>query len=160
ENAFLVAFPGVRDLFGNLSNQLAGSVTVNMRNELWGAEANARLNMSGCSRYRADLLVGFRYLDVEDDLSIASVTRSTPASPNTLIPFNRQTIGAPFTLGVLDSFQTRNQYYGGQLGFHLETTRGRLFANLRTKVALGVMHQEADIAGLSRVTGVLITPTQ
>jgi hypothetical protein len=157
ENSLLVAFPGIPlptnpftgQPFGPPLNQLAGSVTATTRNDVWGFDTNARINLSGCASYRADLLIGFRYLRVTDDLGVNSISNSVPGSTNTLLTFNKQRIVAPFTVGVADSFRTTNDYYGGQIGAHLEGHVGRLFADFRGLLALGVMHQSVDIAGSS-----------
>jgi hypothetical protein len=157
ENSLLVAFPGIPQPinpltgqpFGPPLNQLAGSVYAFTRNDVWGFDTNARINLSGCATYRADLLVGFRYLRVTDDLVVDSTSSSVPGSPNSLLTFNRQVIVPPFRVGILDSFRTTNDFYGGQVGTHLEATVGPLFADFRGLIGLGWMHQGVNIAGSS-----------
>jgi Putative beta barrel porin-7 (BBP7) len=151
ENSFLVAFPGINSPAGTL-NQLAGTINVQTRNELWGAELNGRLGIAGNCWYRGDLLLGFRYAEVKDNLDITSTSQTTPASPLTVLNFSRTNFAAPFTLQVSDSFRTRNEFYGGQVGANIEVHRGNLFADFRAKLALGVVHQTVDISGQSVLT--------
>src|SRR5262249_38986471 len=115
--------------------------------------------VTGCSWYRADMLVGFRYAEIKDNLAIASVSRTTPASPLTTLNFNGQTFAAPFSLSIGDSFHTRNEFYGGQIGADITAYRGNLFANFRAKLALGDFHQNANIIGRSVLTPTGGTPT-
>jgi hypothetical protein len=151
ENSFLVAFPGIASPVGPLS-QFSGTISAQTRNELWGAELNARLGIAGNCWYRGDLLLGFRYAEVKDDLDITSTSQTTPASPLTVLNFSGTNFLAPFTLQVSDSFRTRNEFYGGQVGADIEVHRGNLFADFRAKLALGVVHQTVDISGQSVLT--------
>lgn len=147
ENSLPVSLPG---LFG-------GSATASTRNEFWGAELNGRINLGGNSSWRADLLVGFRYLNVEDNLNVTSVSNTlagVPISSLAILANGTRTtaFAAPVgagqpTLTIVDSFLTRNEYFAGQLGTNIEVHRGRLFATFTGKIALGVMRQNVAING-------------
>src|SRR5205823_4668327 len=109
---------------------------------LQGAEANALHNLCCCDHgceggYRVDLIGGFRYLDLDERLTITEDITVLPTSP--ILTGNR--------IGVLDEFRTKNRFYGGQLGVQGEVRRGRLFANARALVALGNTEQIVDIFG-------------
>lgn len=140
-----------------LAPLLTGSVNVNTRNQFWGVESNARINVGGGCNFRADVLAGFRYADIEDDLTISSVSRTT-ANPGSIFPrFAGQPVGpggagVKGALSVIDSFTTRNNFYGGQVGANIEVVRGRFFADLTGKLAIGVMDQKVNIQGLSVLT--------
>jgi hypothetical protein len=157
ENSLLVAFPGIPQPinpltgqpFGPPLSQLAGSVVAGTKNTVWSFDTNARINLSGSNTYRADLLLGFRYVRVSDDLIVSSTSSSVPGSTNTLLTFNGKRIPAPFTVNVVDAFGTRNDYYGGQVGTVLEGHWGRLYADFRGTLALGVMTQSVNITGSS-----------
>jgi hypothetical protein len=155
ETSFLVAAPP--GLVGQGSQ--AGSIVVTTRNELWGAEANARIYAGGNCFYRADVLAGFRYLQVKDDLNIGSV--SSAVGPNNFIPLSG--LGLPSnvtagTLAVSDRINTENDYYGGQVGARIELRKGGWFADFTGKLALGVMHQQVDINGTTTATNVIVPP--
>ncbi|HXG10886.1 MAG TPA: BBP7 family outer membrane beta-barrel protein [Gemmataceae bacterium] len=118
-------------------NRATGGVRVELPSQLWGAEANLRRNvLLGCG-YRLDLIAGFRYLDLDEGVHIMELGTLLP----TVQPFG----GSRFF--VFDNFDTRNQFYGGQLGAETELRRGRWFVNFRGKVALGGTHQTIDILG-------------
>ena len=53
---------------------------------------------------------------------------------------------------VFDSFETRNQFYGGQVGARAEYRRGPWFLDLRGMVALGNTRQSVTINGGQAVT--------
>ena len=99
ETAELVASTGV----------LRGATAVSSGTELWGTEANLKRRLlCGCNGY-LDLLGGFRYLDLREQLRvnenlISLVPLGTPA-----VPAGTQTL-------ITDYFGTTNQFYGGQLG--------------------------------------------
>src|SRR5262249_50272519 len=136
QNSLLVAFPGVvvknpvtGQPIGPPVNRLSGSAAATTRNDIWSMDTNARLNLSGNGCYRADMLVGFRYVSVDDDLDV--VSRTTAAVPNTVGSFGGQKIAPPFTTTVLDSFHTSNEFYGAQIGAVLEGHRNQLYADFR-----------------------------
>jgi hypothetical protein len=122
----LVAFPGV----------VVGAVGVSSSSRLWGVEGNARHRLlCGCNGY-LDVLAGFRYLELDEDLQVTeNLVRLDPA-------------GGPGT-GILlfDSFSTKNQFYGGQLGVDGEFRRNRFFVGGTVKLALGVMHEQVSVNG-------------
>jgi hypothetical protein len=122
-------------LFLAAPGQAAGSVAVATGTRFWGTEANARFRAAEEQTWHFDLLAGFRYLQLEDDLSIVCFSTNLPAGPS-----------APSSAGI-DSFNTRNQYYSGQLGAETALRRGRLDLDLRGKVALGIMHEDVNVAG-------------
>lgn len=137
----LIAFPGIS----------TGGVRVNSNSDLQGADLNMICNLccqpaccetdcqTDCCRkvsYRLDLLAGPRWLNLDEDLVITE--QLTDAT------------GTMFT--VVDRFETRNNFYGGQIGARAEWQRGRCFVNVLGKVALGVTHQEVRITGTTVIT--------
>lgn len=114
----------------------AGSLAVQSSSQLWGAEANGLYRL-GTERIQVQLLGGFRYLDLMENLRLTDA-------------FND-----PVTGGVLltqDRFQTRNQFYGGQIGTRLGWTAGQMFAETTLLVALGSSHEVLNIRGATTVT--------
>lgn len=122
----LVAFPGLS----------VGSATVNMDTSLWGAELNARRYLASNCCSRLDVLAGFRYMNLSEELKITESFASTPGSGSNLV------LGT-----VQDQFKTENHFYGGQVGLVGEVRRGRWFANARGTVALGNVAQSVEIGG-------------
>ncbi len=64
ETALLLASPGLA----------SATVNASTRNTVWGTEADTRINLTGGPRYRADLIAGFRYLQLTDDLTLSSAS--------------------------------------------------------------------------------------
>jgi hypothetical protein len=135
----VVAFPGVAR--GRIRATLNGEDSDSKHDKLHpknrtlqGAELNLLCNLC-CEplhshSFRLDLLAGPRWLQFNEDLVIAEqVTVPT----------------ATFT--IFDRFETRNTFYGGQIGARAEWQRGCWFVNLLGKVAVGSTHQEVRISG-------------
>jgi hypothetical protein len=148
ENALVVALPG----------SLTGNAVASTSNTLWGYEVNGRFNVGGCSNWRADALLGFRYLNVHDDLTVTSTSNPTDGgvvgilAPDSFGVPLRTVTGPPAALTVVDAFSTRNEYYGGQAGINLEYVRGQLSVGFLGKLALGVMRQSVNIQGATSLT--------
>jgi Putative beta barrel porin-7 (BBP7) len=142
-NAELIAFPGLA----------SGTVAVHSTTRLQGPEANLICNLccscgdcgdcDGPARsYRVDLISGFRYLDLREGLGVGENTQILPAAP----------LFAPANIRAFDQIDTRNQFYGGQLGVRAEVRQNRLFANVTGKLALGDTHQTVDSNGATTIT--------
>lgn len=118
----------------------SGGVQAHLQNSLWGAEINYRRFLAGTPCYRLDALVGFRYMNFSENLSITETFLRTPDSP--------VTVGSPAVGGVIgDRFRAENNFYGGQVGLTGEIRRGRWFMDTRATVAFGTVHQTAEING-------------
>lgn len=135
QTAEVVAGPGVAN----------GSVTAAMRSTVWGAEVNYRRFLAGNGMARVDGLVGYRYLDVSEDLTITEMFARVPGSdPN---------IGIPAVAGVItDRFRTDNRFHGGQIGAIGTINRGRWSLEGRGTVAFGTVFQSATISGAQTLT--------
>ena len=79
-------------------------------------------------------MAGFRYVDLRETLNISTVSSDILTVPNTV-------------LSQSDQFNTRNQFYGGQLGGRINWQYDRFVLDLTGKLALGDTHQTVDIQG-------------
>ena len=122
----------------------SATVNASTRNTVWGAEADARVNATGGEWYRADLLAGFRYLQLTDDLTVNS---ASTALENGFVQFQGAPQTAPATVTTFDHFHTKNDFYGGNLGGAVELRRGPWFADFRGTLGVGVVHQVLTIDG-------------
>jgi len=138
QDAELVTFPGI----------IKGTVAATASSgPLLGAEALFRRNLCSCcwggNGFRLDGLAGFRFLYLQEDLAIQeNLTSTDPASkvpPGTLINLN-------------DRFDTRNDFYGGEVGLAAEFFSGRWSLNLVSKLAVGATQSVVNIAGSTVVT--------
>ena len=150
QNVQLVAFPalagGQNILTATGLGIASGDFHASTYSRFQGADLNALCGLcSGCN-YRVLMLAGFRYLQLEEGISITENTLVNPALP----------AGSPFfggsAISMTDQFDTRNNFYGAQLGLRGEVRGGRVFLEVQSKVALGVTHQVVDIHGSTSIT--------
>lgn len=122
-----------------------GTVTATMRSTVWGAEANYRRFLAGGGASRLDFLVGYRYLDLREDLTITETFARVPGSD--------PTVGVPAQSGVVtDRFRTENHFHGGQIGLAGTIQRGRWSLDGRGTIAFGTVFQSAEISGGQMLT--------
>lgn len=112
-----------------------GGISIASASRLWGAEANALLNVRRRERFTLDLLAGFRYLDLTEDLNVK------------VSAFEDFGGGDSVLVAGADRFATRSQFYGGQVGARTGFRYERLTLDLTGKLALGGTHQVVDIGG-------------
>jgi hypothetical protein len=92
--------------------------------------------------YRLDILGGYRYVQLTDQVVISE--QLAAADPNANTP-----VGTGFN--VFDSFYSKNTFNGGQIGLAGEIRRGRFFGSARTLVAFGGVHKEVEIFGSTTI---------
>jgi hypothetical protein len=145
-------------IFVSAPGGFTGSFAFATSSRLWGAEANLVRNLVSSPRVNLDLLLGFRYLDLEEDLEISQTTQALEGGElffNNLDPTNPIPLDPSSTLTIVDRFHTRNQFYGGQIGGRLGYRWGPVVLNLSGKVAMGPNHEAVDVTGTTTAT----TPT-
>jgi hypothetical protein len=124
--------------FVALPGSSTGTLRINAPSEVWGMQANMTCKWcSGCD-YRLDLLGGFRFLSLREQLEVIEDIQTLPGLPD---PFNNTHVL------VRDSFATNNQFYGGQVGASYQKTIDRFTLGATGILAMGVTHQELTIQG-------------
>lgn len=118
----------------NLPGQFAGRAEVSANTWLQGLDANVLHNVSAAGSVQYDLLGGFRWVNVQENLTF------TTDSPN-VFP------NPPAFFHTYDSFDTNNNFYGAQLGGRATFNNGRLLFNATGKVAIGDMVERTSISG-------------
>ena len=141
----IIAYPGITN----------GNVMVTTGSFLQGVELNLTSTMyqSSDRRFRLEGLVGFRYLNLNESLNINEYD-------NVAVSRQYAGLGIPFAgdnIAITDSFTTRNDFYGAQLGGRAEFQYKRLSLELLGKVALGCSNEVVNIQGTTNITG---QPTQ
>ena len=123
ESSTRIALPGGFSGIATLANS--------MRMQGW--EATGVFNLARSDRGRLELIGGFRYWNLDEELEFAtnSVTVIGPAD----------------VFQTNDEFATNNHFYGGQIGVRGEINRGRFFLQGGGKVALGSMRQTVNTSG-------------
>jgi hypothetical protein len=128
--------------FVNLPGQINGSVGVRTTNQFWGIEENLRYPITCGCNWKLDFLAGVRYLNLTERLQVAenvNTTTAPAADPNFL---------------VNDSFGTRNNFYGGQVGLDGEYRWCRWYVGATGKLAAGDMHESVNINGSTTISGI------
>lgn len=122
--------------------------------QFWGAEAGFR---GECWRFchgpwkgYIDMLSGFRYLDLDENLSITSVTAFAPGA----LPLS----GA--TVTTLDRFSTHNRIYAGQVGLEAMVQKGNWALLGYGKVGIGGNRQNVRISGQTTLANSTVFPNQ
>lgn len=108
-------------------------VGFNTRSQLLGYDVNGMYGAGYGGPIRVDLLGGFRYLRLNEDMLLVALSTGQPVT------------GDAFTTS--DSFSTRNSFYGGQVGARISLDGGIVFGEITGKVAAGPMIEQMDAAG-------------
>jgi hypothetical protein len=144
---------------------LSGSFAIHSDILVWGYEINAVAHSIRTAERSFEILVGFRSLTLNENLSINQIFSSAQDDVLTLqFPRAGQGADSYFFLPkeaivkVVDSFATRNQFYGANVGGRFGWDFGRLSADLTAKIAVGVTHQQVEIDGSSFSSLVKLNP--
>jgi hypothetical protein len=135
EDSLAISGPGSSIIGDAVGTGIEGTIWAESSVNMWAAEAYTRLRLNCNKNCKVDFLSGYSHLNLEDVLRISS-----------------RTIANPNDYRFHDTFETRNQFNGGQLGFELALTEGRLTFRSMTKVHLGNMNQRVFIDGSHSVT--------
>jgi hypothetical protein len=128
-NAALVSFPGV----------VAGSLTADARSSVIGGGVNGVRNLCGDGCGRLDLLVGYRYFNLTDEVNIHDDTTTLAGA----LPGTR--------VGSTDRFRTQNNFHGGVLGLSGERRFNRVFIGAKASIAFGANTEVVDISGTTAI---------
>ncbi len=165
ENVELVAFPR------GSARSLDGTIDITATTRFHGAGAHFVFTLcrqegfwtDDCScknytdRFRAILTAGYRYLDLEDSLSITETLTAT--SPQPVDPTNPTGAQGVSAFLIHDQFNTQNTFSGGDLGMKFEFQRNRWSLDVFPRIALGSTHEVVDINGSTRTTSPSTTGT-
>ncbi|HEV3235698.1 MAG TPA: BBP7 family outer membrane beta-barrel protein [Gemmataceae bacterium] len=125
-----------------------GGIDVFSDSRLWNGEVNWLFNFFETANIRGDLLAGVHYIGQDESLRISQ--SSTFLSGSTC--FFGSTLLPPDILSLTDRVETRNEFFGGQIGARGTWHSGSFIANLSGKVALGSNHQSVNITGKTQKT--------
>jgi hypothetical protein len=124
EDVFVTAAPGGPN----------GSVFVTTTTRMQGAEFNFVANLADRKGWKLNGLVGYRFLQVHEGLTVQQMQ------------YTSRTFGPTY-----DEFDGHNRFHGGQLGLHADLTRGWVFCELTGKVAFGQTFEVVRIDGATAV---------
>lgn len=140
--AELIAFPGA----------FSGTAAARSESHFWGSNAYFVCPVKCTECTSVELLAGFEYLDLREDLTYAQTSQILPGGE---AGFAGRVLLSPTTVGIGEHFGTRNQFYGGSVGTQFEVRFGNYFLNTQGKLGLGDMHSAATVEGVTTAT----TPT-
>ncbi|MGL4420670.1 MAG: BBP7 family outer membrane beta-barrel protein [Gemmataceae bacterium] len=133
-----------QNLYSALPGQYPGGISVFADTQFYGGDGNLRVDWYRLLADRNELLVGFRYLGLEESLIIR----------------DRSDLGGGVVNTVTDVFRTKNNFYGGQVGLHTRLLgTGRATIDIVNKLALGAVNQRAEIFGTNTFTGLPVQDT-
>jgi len=149
ENAITESFP-----LSPFGGGFMGGDTVISHSRLWGGDANILLNLFRNESLTVNGMVGFRYANLREDITLIGQSTNILDVNAVPIPGGVAFLNNFFngTVTSYDTFSTRNQFYGGQLGAEGTATFGKFFVDLSGTVALGSTHQVVQIGGLSTLS--------
>lgn len=133
ENALRIAYA---DGINTGDVDFAGTVSARSSFSVYAAEAYGRLRLLAGKGYRSDLIGGYSHFNIEDDLSLHAAATQIEMGP-----------GQGNRYSYNDSFDARNEFNGGQIGFLTSVGRGRWSLSALTKVHLGNMDQTLTNSG-------------
>lgn len=136
--------PGEFGFANAIPDLRVGGTTITSTSRLWGAEVNLTNKLADCGCVGACWLLGFRYLDLNEDVAI---NQQETAINDTNVAF-----GVPFpnnSTSVTDHFRGHNEFYGAQVGVRAAACWRQLFFAVQGKVALGDMREVVTIDGTS-----------
>ena len=132
EDAALIGFPG----------ENSGDIHVKFTNNLMGNDAYFRVMIERSRLRRLDVISGYQFLRMDDDLRIDSTTNVI--DPLSLIN------GAQ--INVFDRFRGTNEFHGAMLGVQGTMARGCWSLNGLAKCGFGNNHQQIIIEGRQEVS--------
>jgi Putative beta barrel porin-7 (BBP7) len=107
-----------------------GSVNFSAGSRLLGAEVDGRRRLYCRDDFRVELLAGYRYLRLSEDLTVGA---GLPGGPTAEV-----------------EVATLNQFHGGQFGVEGEYRYGRWYLDLLGKLGMGATFKEIDAAAALR----------
>jgi hypothetical protein len=102
-----------------------------LTSRLQGAEANGVVRVTNFPDLQVEVLGGFRFLDLRENLSLA--VPGIPGGPGLIVP-------------MLDHSDAENLFFGWQLGARAECRLGDWFVNGTAKAGLGDMYERVNLS--------------
>ncbi len=127
QSTVLIAFP----------NAASGSIDVRGTSNVFGGDISVRQLLYGRFGGSVDVLYGYQYMRLDEDLSVSSTSLSLDGS---LGP-------AGSVISIADSIDTENEFHGGQLGIASRYREGCWSFRSLAKIGLGSLRRTAKRSG-------------
>lgn len=132
---------------------VTGTAAYYMSSRFGGVEINPVFNAVNRGNFWLDLWLGFRFVCLDEDFRLTTFSQTQGAAT---LGFQGQQVSGSRT--VSDFFGTRNEFYSGQFGGRAQWQRGPVILDLQSKIALGSMHEVAQVSGFTTATSATLTP--
>jgi hypothetical protein len=120
-----------------LPGDLTGGATIKNTLQFWGAQALGVMNLFRDDNWELSGLAGFRYLDLSERFNLTADLEGLSSSDM----YKGQS-------GIVsDTFETWNQFYGGDFGLRGRYTQGPWYLELTTTMAAGVSRETETVSG-------------
>lgn len=132
-----------------------GGISSSAETLLAGAELLTSVRYCDTGKFRADALVGFQFLALDESLQINDFANTLPGGTATFLgtAFRR-----PATTYVEDRFTTQNRFYGGVVGTRISCQVEAFTLAVTGKVGLGQMYEAVTANGTTTLTGPFPAP--
>ena len=134
EDTLLIAFPGARE---------NSRISVNGTSDVFGADISVHQFLYGKYGGTIDLVYGYQYMRLDEDLSIFSTLTNSDTSGPTPVG----TI-----IDVNDSFEAISEFHGAQIGFASHYRERRWSFNSLIKFGFGSLNRIAKRSGTTSTT--------
>lgn len=135
-SAILLAFP----------DSFSGGADVQAFQRFWGVQAHVGCHLHDNSDWGVDFLVGGKYLRMRENLTISDVAIT---GANGLGFFNGALTQIGDTRLRQDSFATKNEFYGPQIGVRAEYNCGPCYVMVKGLIAVGEIENRLVVKGTS-----------
>lgn len=124
---------------------------------LWGIEANLRRTVWWFGGFTCDILAGFRQMNLDETVSLGGDFTFSEPSPDEATPGPED--GRTVHMSTVDTVQTHDQFYGGQVGASFCWHWYRVTLDGTAKFAVGGTSQQITNGGQTMVSPGLIEPS-
>ncbi|MFL5330205.1 MAG: BBP7 family outer membrane beta-barrel protein [Gemmataceae bacterium] len=138
EDVFVVADPG----------NASGIIRINSRTSVLGGDGHGLFSVSRGCNFRIDALVGVRWLNLNEEITIEENVRQTRSN----VVLGNTLFIVPTDVGIYDQFATRNDFIGGELGLKTHHRFDCWTLDMIGRLALGGTHQVVRNDGWTGVT--------
>ena len=119
-----------------------GDISVTGQSRVLGGDALYRWCGAEIATARLDLLAGYQFSRIDEDLTVTSFTTA----------INVNNVAAGTTFDSIDTFNAHNTFHGGQIGMAVDWANCNWRINLLGKIGFGNMKEEVAIDGSTTIT--------
>jgi hypothetical protein len=123
-----------------------GTIDVSSSTQLYGFELNTISNLYRDDCWSADVVVGFRWLGLDEHLVFQDATTGAPGVTSF---FDGVAFPPPAITTNTDNFTTHNHFYGANIGGRFEYKTGNVLLGAGVRVGLGDTNEVIDTHGFS-----------